>query len=94
MEQDKSRANSQTAFRLDRHTLVTMMFGGALATVAFDFYGQSISPMLGFSGLAPVPLANNVITVLFGEPYSPGAHFLHYMAGMDGCSSPTRFWPG
>ncbi|MEQ8709825.1 MAG: hypothetical protein RIC36_12585 [Rhodospirillales bacterium] len=74
--------NGRTALRLDRHTVMTVMFGGALATVAFDFFGQSISPMLGFSGLAPVPLANNVIRVLFGEAYSPGAHFLHYLAGM------------
>jgi hypothetical protein len=62
--------------------LFTMLLAGALATVAFDFFGQSLSPALGFANLAPVPLANNVIQVLFGEPWRPGAEFLHYMAGL------------
>lgn len=61
---------------------VTMALAGACATVAFDFFGQSLSPMLGFANLAPVPLANNVIQTLFGAPYQPGAEFLHYFAGM------------
>ena len=59
-----------------------MALAGACATVAFDFFGQSLSPMLGFANLAPVPLANNVIQTLFGAPYRPGAEFLHYFAGM------------
>lgn len=62
--------------------LVTMALAGACATVAFDFFGQSLSPMLGFANLAPVPLANNVIQTLFGATYRPGAEFLHYFAGM------------
>jgi hypothetical protein len=68
--------------RLDGRTLVTMLVAGALATVAFDFFGQSLSPMLGFASLAPVPLANSVIQTFFGAPYEPGAQFLHYLAGM------------
>ncbi|PWE29899.1 hypothetical protein DDZ14_16625 [Maritimibacter sp. 55A14] len=59
-----------------------MLLAGACATVAFDFFGQSLSPMLGFANLAPVPLANNVIQTLFGATYRPGAEFLHYFAGM------------
>lgn len=62
--------------------LFTMLLAGACATVAFDFFGQSLSPMLGFANLAPVPLANNVIQTLFGATYRPGAEFLHYLAGM------------
>lgn len=74
---------SASAFpRLDARTLVTMLVAGALATVAFDFYGQSLSPMLGFASLAPVPLANSTIEAVFGATYEPGAHFLHYVAGM------------
>lgn len=65
-----------------RAGLVTMALAGACATVAFDFFGQSLSPMLGFANLAPVPLANNVIQTLFGAQYRPGAEFLHYFAGM------------
>lgn len=63
-------------------SLWTMLLSGAVATVAFDYFGQSLSPMLGFANLAPVPLANNVIRVIFGAPYTPGAHLLHYVAGM------------
>jgi uncharacterized membrane protein YjdF len=68
--------------RLDARTLVTMLVAGALATVAFDFYGQSLSPLLGMASLAPVPLANSVIQTLFGAPSEPWAQFLHYVAGM------------
>lgn len=68
--------------RLDAASLWTMLLAGAVATAAFDLFGQSLSPMLGFANLAPVPLANNVIQVLFGETYTPGAHVLHYLAGL------------
>lgn len=68
--------------KVNAATLMTILLAGAMATVAFDFFGQSLSPMLGFSKLAPVPLANAVISVVFGQGYGPGAHFLHYMAGM------------
>lgn len=64
------------------HKIVTMLTAGAFATVAFDFFGQSLSPGLGFASLAPVPLANQVIQTLTGAPFEPGAQFLHYMAGM------------
>lgn len=67
---------------LNLKTLWTLVLSGSVATIAFDFFGQSLSPMLGFANLAPVPLANNVIRVLFGEAYGPGAHFLHYLAGI------------
>lgn len=63
-------------------TAVTVLVAGAIATAAFDFYGQALSPMLGFSSLAPVPLANSVIKSVFGAGYEPGANFLHYVAGL------------
>ncbi|WP_232830542.1 hypothetical protein [Oceanicella sp. SM1341] len=63
-------------------TLTTMLVAGAISTVAFDLYGQAISPMLGGANLAPVPLANSVIERLFGAPYDPGANLLHYVAGL------------
>ena len=68
--------------RLDGRTLVTMLVAGALATAAFDLYGQALSPMFGFAALAPVPLANSTIQALFGAPYVPGANLLHYIAGL------------
>ena len=64
--------------------LATMGVAGALSTVAFDFFGQSLSPGLGFANLAPVPLATQVWGVLTGTPSVAAGHFLHYLAGMVG----------
>ena len=66
------------------HLAASTLFAGAVATIAFDFFGQSISPGLGFANLAPVGLANGVITALFGTGWMPGAHGLHYLAGIVG----------
>lgn len=55
---------------------------GAAATVAFDVFGQSLSPMFGFAKLSPVPLADSVIRTLAGAGWQPGAEFLHYVAGV------------
>lgn len=79
---DHPGPRGRTLPRLDAALVWTMLLSGAVATVAFDVFGQSLSPGLGFSNLAPVPLANNVIQVLFGAPWRPGAEFLHYVAGL------------
>ncbi len=73
-----------TTFTAERPAglIATTAVAGALSTVAFDFFGQSVSPGLGFANLAPVPLANQVIQTVFGAPWEPGAQFLHYVAGM------------
>jgi hypothetical protein len=60
----------------------TVVLAGSVATIAFDYFGQSLSPMLGFPALAPVPLANSVLQAVFGAPYAPGANLLHYLAGI------------
>lgn len=78
----QTAAPATTLPHLDLRTLVTMLVAGALATVAFDIYGQALSPMLGFASLAPVPLANSTLQAVFGAPYDPGANLLHYIAGM------------
>lgn len=71
---------------LDLHTVaktgVTVVTAGAFATVAFDFFGQALSPALGFAQLAPVGLANAVISNVFGSGWRPGAEMLHYAAGL------------
>lgn len=64
------------------HTAVTVLTAGAFATVAFDLFGQALSPALGFAQLAPVGLANAVIAKLFGAGWKPGAEMLHYAAGL------------
>lgn len=73
---------SATLPRIDLAFVWTMLVAGGLATLAFDIYGQAISPMLGGAKLAPVPLANSVIGTITGAPYAPGAHALHYIAGL------------
>ncbi|MEM1421391.1 MAG: hypothetical protein AAGF51_12335 [Pseudomonadota bacterium] len=56
-------------------TIATVLLAGAAATVAFDFFGQTVSPLLKhwfepFLGakLAPVPLATAVLSKVTGVP--------------------------
>jgi len=80
-----SRAEPTRSARLPSFTLatvVTVLLAGCVATIAFDLFGQAISPMLGFANLAPVPLATQTWGVVFGTPYTPGGHLLHYVAGL------------
>jgi hypothetical protein len=67
---------------INLRTIATMLVAGAVATIAFDFFGHALAPMLGFANLAPVPLATQVWGVVFGASYAPGGHFLHYAAGL------------
>lgn len=60
---------------INLHLLTTILFAGAAATVAFDFFGQALSPMLKSIGdpligakLAPVPLAQSVLAKITGIP--------------------------
>ena len=62
--------------------IYTILAAGALATLAFDTYGQSISPLLGFSKLAPVPLATQTIQVLTGFRSPELGYFLHVITGL------------
>ncbi|MDF2232228.1 hypothetical protein P2H44_06640 [Albimonas sp. CAU 1670] len=61
---------------------LAVLGAGAAATVAFDLYGQAISPLLGGAALAPVPLARQTLQTLFGWDSAGGAHLLHYIAGL------------
>lgn len=67
---------------IDAATIMAVLFAGALATVAFDFFGQALAPALGFAKLAPVGLANATIKSVFGVGWKPGGEILHYAAGM------------
>jgi hypothetical protein len=78
-----TKATNQTGIpMINVATLMTILFAGSMATVAFEMFGNSLSPMFGYSKLAPVPLANGVIKTVFGAGYRPGAELLHYTAGM------------
>ncbi|MEM7545834.1 MAG: hypothetical protein AAF367_09890 [Pseudomonadota bacterium] len=63
-------------------TLMTLMFAGALATVAFDLFGQALSPALGFAKLAPVGLAKGTLSAIFGAAPKGMGELLHYATGM------------
>lgn len=72
----------------------TILFAGALATVAFDLFGQSISPLLKSiaspvlgAKLAPVPLATAVMAKVTGVPGKELAslglpYALHILTGL------------
>ena len=58
-----------------KNTAWTVLIAGALATIAFDFFGQTISPLLkGLAGpfigakLAPIPLAQAALAEITGIP--------------------------
>lgn len=65
-----------------KRTLFTLLSAGALATVAFDAYGQGISPLLGMAKLAPVGLASSTLKSVFGASPAGLAHLLHMVTGM------------
>ena len=62
----------------------TVLLAGALATVAFDLFGQGLSPALGFAKLAPVGLATSTLKSVFGDIPSGSGHILHTLTGMFG----------
>ena len=67
---------------LDRKVLIALALSGVAATIAFDFFGQILSPAVGFVDLIPVELAKLVIAKLFGVTTSGGAYVLHFLTGL------------
>ncbi len=65
-----------------KHTFYTVIAAGALATIAFDAYGQGLSPLLGHAKLAPVPLAGQTLNKIFGANPSGAAYLLHTITGL------------
>ncbi|MEP3348140.1 MAG: hypothetical protein ABJN34_17220 [Litoreibacter sp.] len=60
----------------------TILLAGALATVAFDLFGQGLSPFFGFSKLAPVGLATSTLKSVFGSIPNGTGHIVHTLTGM------------
>ncbi|MGR3502861.1 hypothetical protein [Pseudaestuariivita sp.] len=61
---------------------LSVLLAGAAALLAFDIFGQVLSPVSGFAALAPVGLANATIKAVFGSGYRPAAEGLHFFAGL------------
>lgn len=60
----------------------TVLSAGALATVAFDIFGQALAPLFGFAKLAPVGLAGATLKSVFGANPSGAAYLLHGLTGL------------
>lgn len=65
-----------------KSTLLTILTAGAFATIAFDLFGQGISPLFGYSKLAPVGLAGATLKTVFGTNPPGAAHLLHTLTGL------------
>jgi hypothetical protein len=65
-----------------KHTVFTLLSAGALATVAFDAFGQGLSPLLGYAKLAPVGLAGATLKQVFGANPAGAAYLLHIFTGL------------
>lgn len=81
-------SNNRTAASLPAlsfNTLGLMFISGFFATLAFDFWGQIVSPGLGFANLSPHGLAQSLLGSL-GLPNNAFAgYFVHfYVVGLIG----------
>jgi hypothetical protein len=65
-----------------KNTIFTIAAAGAFATIAFDVFGQSLSPMLGYAKLAPVGLAGATLKSVFGVNPPGAAYLLHALTGL------------
>ncbi|WP_342078124.1 hypothetical protein [Yoonia sp. SS1-5] len=65
-----------------KNNIFSVLAAGAFATIAFDAFGQGLSPLFGYAKLAPVGLANQTIKTVFGASPSGLAHLLHVFTGM------------
>jgi hypothetical protein len=65
-----------------KHTAFTVLAAGAIATVAFDAFGQGLAPLFGFAKLAPVGLANSTLKAIFTNVPSGAADLLHAITGV------------
>lgn len=63
-------------------TAFTLLAAGALGTVAFDTFGQALSPLFGQPKLAPVGLAGATLKATFGSNPAGAAYLLHTLTGL------------
>lgn len=66
-------------------TLGLMFISGFFATIAFDFWGQVVSPGLGFANLSPHGLAQSLLGSLGLSNNAFAGYFVHfYLVGLIG----------
>lgn len=64
------------------HQIWTVLLAGGLATVAFDLFGQGLSPAFGFSKLAPVGLATATLKTVLGDIPKGAGDIMHILTGL------------
>lgn len=70
---------------LNYPTLALMFVSGFFATIAFDFWGQILSPAIGFANLSPHGLARSLLGSLGLPNNNFAGYFVHfYLVGMIG----------
>ncbi|MEM8857310.1 MAG: hypothetical protein AAGD96_03265 [Chloroflexota bacterium] len=63
---------------LNFQTIMLLLLSCSIATIAFDIWGQVISPgILSWASLAPVPLAIQTVDVVLGIRSKAASHFMH-----------------
>ena len=67
---------------MTRTNIWTILTAGALATLAFDFFGQALAPMLGYAKLAPVGLAQATVKTVFGAAPKGAGDAVHIINGL------------
>lgn len=65
-----------------KRTALTLLAAGAFATIAFDTFGQALSPLFGYAKLAPVGLAGATLKNVFGSNPAGAAYLLHTLTGL------------
>lgn len=60
----------------------TILTAGAFATIAFDLFGQALSPLFGFAKLAPVGLAQGTVKAVFGGAPKGIGDLVHILTGL------------
>ncbi|MEM9581537.1 MAG: hypothetical protein AAGA08_00320 [Pseudomonadota bacterium] len=67
---------------MTRTNIWTVLTAGALATLAFDLFGQGLSPLLGYAKLAPVGLAQATVKTVFGAAPKGIGDIVHIVNGL------------
>ncbi len=64
--------------------LILLVVSGSVATIAFDLWGQAISPgVFGWAKLAPVGLATQTFKIVSGIRSVAAGHFMHlFLVGL------------